>query len=173
MSKFDINELMNIHQLNNYIKQHNLTDRQLSKKENKIVKIIKYSSRHYYFYYLPTDIKNIIIDLLFPSSYFIGFINTNNNYDCNTSYNISSYYTKIIIKFKKLDKYCILFQKHNNNHRKIIFNTNCFDIYIYKNIDIYIDYSYLYIQTTDNYSFNFFSINTNNIDLEFKVLYQN
>ncbi len=98
--KFDINELMDIHELNNYIKQHSLTDRQLSTKENKIVKIIKYSSQHYYFYYLPNDIKNIIIDLLYPSDYFtiksIDKSNPNYNINSHILYRIENYHKKII-----------------------------------------------------------------------------
>lgn len=167
--KFDINELMDIHQLNNYIKQHNLTDRQLSKKEYKITKIIKFSSCHYYFYYLPTDIKNIIIDLLYPSDYFTNnhinecFTDINGNFQLHK---IENYRKQIIIKFKELNKFCILSQKT----KKILFNS--YDIHISRHSDINIDIDNIKLHIKQTYG-NSFSIICIGINLEFKLLYQN
>lgn len=172
--KFDINELMDIHQLNNYIKSNSLTDRLITKKEIKIAKIIKYASNHYYFYYLPNDIKNIIIDLLYPSDYFtIKYIDKSNpNYNINSHilYRIENYQKQIIINFKKLNKFCILSQKKRNNC--ILFNSYQINMFSYRSIDIFIDFFNIYFTNTCDCSFNFFHIYTNNIELEFKVLYQ-
>lgn len=164
-------ELMNLKQLNDYLLNNNLSRRYIPR--NYISNII-YCNKNSYFYILPNDIKYIIIDLSYPckkiipqriSNLFLTHFITSYSYfiEIDTAY---------IIKFKKLNKYCIYLPYLY--HRKIILKDITTPIICYydESINIYLN-NFLHIYSEKSTYKNYKCINTNLGDLEFTKIYKN
>ncbi len=183
----DINLLMDNEHIYAYINQNNYIDKKLSSYDNKIIKIILQSDNIYYFSYLPIDIKQYIINMIFNTtrkysplnrhSIFDLCINVPNDkyglvYDKEYHINNSDGCNAFIITFNKINKSCILI-KHKSN-MKLIFNNNSFNISPCNIISFDILNNSIHITTMAFIKniFNGIYILSNNYDLTFQGLYK-